>query len=239
MSEQDTLYLDPLEQIADFHFDEKVAAVFPDMIRRSVPGYSSIIGMTGVLAGKFAQPGSRCYDLGCSLGASALSMANRLPAETAIIAVDNSPAMLERCRENFASGHSNIELVCDNIEDVEIANASVVAMNFSLQFVALEKRPPVLEKIHNGLLQGGILILSEKIRLSDPELDALNIKLHHEFKKANGYSELEISQKRSALEKVLIPEPLEEHIARIRSAGFRQCDAWFQCLNFASLIAIK
>jgi tRNA (cmo5U34)-methyltransferase len=63
--------------------------------------------------------------------------------------------------------------------------------------------------------------------------------LHHAFKRANGYSELEVSQKRTALENVLVPETLDTHRARLREAGFGAVDAWFQCFNFASLLAFR
>jgi tRNA (cmo5U34)-methyltransferase len=83
------------------------------------------------------------------------------------------------------------------------------------------------------------MVLSEKGTFEDPHLDALNIELHEEFKLANGYSDLEIAQKRSALENVLIPETLNKHKQRIKQAGFGSCDVWFQCFNFASLVALK
>jgi tRNA (cmo5U34)-methyltransferase len=244
MNNHDKIYQHPLDKIADFAFDEKVAAVFPDMIQRSVPGYSTIIAMTGILAARYAKPHSNCYDFGCSLGASILAMASETSKRPEIhpvqmIGIDNSPAMLERCRVATQQFHNNITLRCESIEDTVIADASVVVMNFTLQFIAKENRNTLLQKIYDGMLPGGILILSEKIRFADAHLDQLNIELHHEFKKANGYSDLEISQKRSALENVLVPETLETHQQRLKTIGFKHCDVWFQCFNFASLVAIK
>ncbi|HUH36762.1 MAG TPA: carboxy-S-adenosyl-L-methionine synthase CmoA [Spongiibacteraceae bacterium] len=242
MTERDTLYHQPLDAIAGFRFDEQVARVFPDMIQRSVPGYSTIIAMTGVLAERYARPGSHCYDLGCSLGASTLAMRQQLAGrDCRIIAVDNSPAMLERCRALVDSdpNATPVELVCGDIADTPIDNASVVVLNFTLQFVPLACRAALLERIARGMLPGGVLVLSEKIRFDDPHLDALNIDLHHSFKRANGYSDLEISQKRSALDNVLVPETLACHQQRLRDAGFQSVDVWFQCFNFASLVAIR
>lgn len=237
---RDRIYHQPLDRIADFSFDEKVVAVFPDMIQRSVPGYSTIIAMTGILAARYAQPDTRIYDLGCSLGASLFSIQENLPPgkNISLVGVDNSPAMVERCR-SIAPGLPHIHLLCQDIENTVIENASVVVMNFSLQFIPIEKRESILQSIARGLCPGGILVLSEKIRFEDEHLDQLNIDLHHAFKKANGYSDLEISQKRNALEKVLLPETLRTHQQRIRDAGFKRCDTWFQCFNFASLVAIK
>ncbi|TQV78260.1 carboxy-S-adenosyl-L-methionine synthase CmoA [Exilibacterium tricleocarpae] len=241
-SNHDDLYADPLAQVAGFAFDSKVAAVFPDMIKRSVPGYSTIINMTGQLTERYARAGSRCYDLGCSLGASTLAMRHRLQAaDCRIIGVDNSPAMIHRCRQVIEadSGEVPVELVCADLEAVAIARASVVVLNFTLQFIAPGQRRALIARIHDGLLPGGILVLSEKVTFADPEHQRLMTELHHNFKRANGYSDLEIAQKRSALEDVLIPDTLEAHRDRLREAGFASAEVWFQCFNFASLIAIR
>jgi len=242
----DTLYAQPLDKLVDFNFDEKVANVFPDMINRSVPGYASIVAMTGILSAEFYQPHSNCYDLGCSLGASALSMAKAIKDESLkIIAVDNSQAMLQKSRELMLQNDAKqsrldcIELLCDDVNHIDIANASVVVMNFTLQFVAPENRFSLLKKIYQGMNKGGILILSEKLNYSDEAQQQLLIDMHHFFKKANGYSKLEISQKRQTLENVLLPETLEQHKTRLKQAGFSQMEQWFQCFNFSSLIAIK
>jgi tRNA (cmo5U34)-methyltransferase len=240
--QRDTLYANPLGRLERFNFDEAVVRVFPDMIRRSVPGYSTIIAMTGLLAGRYAQPDSRCYDLGCSLGASTLAMRQQLEDKACkIIAVDNSQAMLERCASVIGSDvHSTpVELVEGDIRDIAISNASVVVLNFTLQFIAPDERLAMLQKISHGMLPGGILILSEKIIFDDPHLQELNTELHHEFKRANGYSDLEISQKRSALENYLQAESLKTHRQRLQNAGFSSVDVWFQCFNFASLVAIR
>ncbi len=248
---RDTLYSQALEQLVDFDFDARVAHVFPDMINRSVPGYANIVAMTGILAAEFYQINSNCYDLGCSLGASSLAIAKSVVEPSLhIIAVDNSQAMLDQAKilveknnssepKSIAQNSSCIEFICDDINHIEIDNASVVVMNFTLQFIDLELREKLLKKIYSGMLKGGILILSEKLSYTDIEQQKLLIEMHHFFKKANGYSQLEISQKRQTLENVLLPETLEQHKIRLQKAGFKQTQQWFQCFNFSSLIAIK
>ncbi len=241
-SERDTIYAQSLSEPAAFAFDDEVVRVFPDMIRRSVPGYTTIIAMTGLLAARHVQPGSRLYDLGCSLGASTLSMRQHLhSSDCTLVGVDNSAAMIERCRSviDTDSHETPVELVCADIQDIAIENASMVVLNFTLQFLDPAQREQLIQTIYGGLLPGGILVLSEKVIFEDEHLNQLNIELHHEFKKANGYSDLEIAQKRSALEDVLIPESLNQHKTRMRTAGFSSCDVWFQCFNFASMVAIK
>jgi len=202
-----------------------------------------IISNIGILAAKYAQPGSHCYDLGCSLGAATLAMRQRITApECDIIAVDNSPAMLERARELLALDTVStipVTLLCSNIQDVAIENASVVVLNFTLQFIPPEQRLALIQHIHAGLRPGGILILSEKIAFSEPWRQHFHVELHHNFKRANGYSDLEISQKRSALENVMIPETIACHQERLQAAGFSCSELWFQCFNFVSMVAIK
>lgn len=242
MNKQDNIYANPLGAVSGFQFDQSVVEVFPDMIQRSVPGYTTIVAMIGTLAERYAQSGSRCYDLGSSLCAATLSMRHRIPAaDCEIVAVDNSPAMIERARSVLAadSGQIPVTLVCDDLQNVAVENASVVVLNFTLQFIPVEEREEILQRIHDGLRPGGVLILSEKVAFSDRDHQELMIDLHHSFKRANGYSELEIAQKRTALENVLIPETLTEHRERLKRVGFSSVDVWFQCFNFASMIAIK
>jgi len=238
----DDIYATPLNELVDFDFDEKVVDVFPDMIQRSVPGYGMLITTIGLLAARYAQAGSRCYDLGCSLGAVSLAMRQRItqPGCT-IIGVDNSPAMIDKARELLARdpGSMPVELVCDDIQNIAIEDASVVVLNFTLQFIPPAQRLALLTRIYQGLRPGGILVLSEKIAFEEEGRQQFHETLHHDFKRAQGYSDLEISQKRSALEKVMIPETLKVHQARLNQAGFAFGDIYFQAFNFASLVALK
>lgn len=226
----------------DFRFDASVARVFPDMIRRSVPGYTTIIPMIEVITEQYAQPGSNCYDLGCSLGASTLAMRHGIAHEDCrLFGVDNSAAMIERCEHYIALDDSPlpVTLRCEDILDTELSDASVTILNFTLQFVPPEKRAELLTRIASATRPGGVLILSEKIRFESEQEQEIQTRLHHEFKRANGYSDLEISQKRSAIEQVLIPETLARHRERLLKAGFDQVVLWYQCFNFVSMLAIK
>jgi tRNA (cmo5U34)-methyltransferase len=242
-SSKDTLYRQP-GPVTDFVFDDRVAAVFTDMINRSVPGYGTILTMIGTFAERYAQPGSRCYDLGCSLGGATFAMRREIKAtlqDCNIIAIDNSPAMIARCRDILQHEPDGVPvtLQCADIRDAEIRDASLVVLNFTLQFVAPSERAALMQKIYDGMKPGGMLVLSEKIHFEDPELNALFIDLHHRFKEQNGYTRTEIAGKRAAIENVLVPETLRAHEARIRDAGFTSFAVWFQCFNFASMVAVK
>ncbi|MGD8589819.1 MAG: carboxy-S-adenosyl-L-methionine synthase CmoA [Chromatiales bacterium] len=238
---QDRLYAERQAEIAEFVFDDRVAAVFPDMIRRSVPGYTTIINMIGTLAEQQVVADSNCYDLGCSLGAAALAIRRGVGERPCyIIAVDNSQAMLRRARQYLEPGlGAPIALVCADIQDMGIHRASMVVLNFTLQFVPLDQRLMVLQSIYDGMLPGGILVLSEKISLASVPAETLFVAMHHAFKRTQGYSELEISQKRAALDKVLTPETLKMHKTRLKQVGFATVEVWFQCFNFVSLVAFK
>lgn len=242
MIKKDTVFNNPINNIVDFKFDEKVANVFEDMLKRSVPGYATIISTTGMLTKLYAKPSCNFYDLGSSLGASALSMQqNIIHPNCKVIAVDNSETMIKRSRELLEKSKSTtpIELICDDIRNVQIENASVVVLNYTLQFIEPNAREMIIRKIYDGLNVGGILILSEKIVFENEELNERQIKRYYNFKRLNGYSELEISQKRNALENVLIPETSGQLLNRLDKAGFVNSDLWFQLFNFISIVAEK
>ncbi|UCJ16416.1 carboxy-S-adenosyl-L-methionine synthase CmoA [Pseudomonas sp. MM211] len=241
----DQLFAQPLDQVPDFVFNEDVARVFPDMIKRSVPGYPTIVENIGVLAGQFAQPHSVLYDLGSSLGAVTQALRRHVQLEDCrVVAVDNSSAMVERCREYLHAQDSMfqellpVEVIEADILAMQFQPTSLVALNFTLQFIEPAQRQPLLARIRQALLPGGALILSEKLRFEDDQQHALLTDLHVAFKRANGYSELEIAQKRSAIENVMLPDSLEQHRERLLAAGFSKVVPWFQCLNFASLVAL-
>ncbi len=241
-SRYDNLLCTPVAKLGDWTFNEQVAQVFADMIQRSVPGYSTVITMTGMLARRLVQPYSHIYDLGCSLGASTLAILNNIQVSGCkIIAVDNSPAMIKRCRQHFDTLHTKtpIELIEASIQNIRPENASLIVLNFTLQFLEPAYRQHLIDQIYQGLLPGGVLVLSEKFSFEDSDISELLCAMHDDFKRANGYSELEISQKRRMLANVMLTDSVNTHRSRLHQAGFDRVDVGFQCLNFGSLIAIK
>ena len=243
MLNKDTIYSEPVAQLSGFTFDEQVAQVFPDMIKRSVPGYEQMINTIGVLTSRVATDNTNLYDLGCSLGAATLSMRSGASDKKGckIFAVDNSPSMTERCLNHINAYKSDIpvDVICDDICNIKITNASVVVLNFTLQFLTPEKRLSLLTNIYNGLIPGGVLVLSEKFIFDDEKTNQLLIDLHLDFKRSHGYSEMEISQKRSSLENVLISDSVQGHFDRLEKAGFTHNNLWYQCFNFGSIVSIK
>ena len=241
---KDRIYATDQDDDEPFRFNKSVADVFPDMLRRSIPGYAASIEAIGSLAARYVTEGSVCYDLGCSLGAATVAMRQGIRApDCRIIAVDNAPAMLERCKEIIAAEDQQsttlIETRLANIQDTDISNASMVVMNYTLQFLDVDTRNAIITRIFDGLLPGGLFLLSEKVIDEDPDMEELLVDLHHEHKRRNDYSQLEVGRKRAALENVLVPETVTAHQQRLTAAGFAHTAVWLRYFNFVSIVAIK
>lgn len=230
---RDDIFQDTKAQIVDFAFNDDVAKVFPDMIRRSIPGYENIIPLSGLMAARHVGARGRIFDLGCSLGASTLAVLQQNESrDIEVIGVDSSSAMIKQARANIDD--PRVRFVCDDLRNVDMSGADVVVCNFVLQFVAREERLGVLQKIHSQLRDDGLLLVSEKVRHDDASLHTLYDETHLAWKRANGYTDLEISQKRTALENVMHIDTEAEHHARFAQAGFSQSRQWYRCLNWAS-----
>lgn len=237
MSAKDQVFAESFSQIKAFEFDEKVVAVFPDMIKRSVPGYDTILKGVAMLAMKYVQPETCVFDLGASLGAVSLTIDQAIGAQSVVIhALDNSKPMISGIKDSLSKIELNNSVKAQllDIADCTISNASMVVSNFTLQFMSRESRAPMCESIYAGLNEGGVFVLSEKIHSSD-----LLIDCYHGYKKINGYSDMEIAQKRQALEDSLKPDTLSKWQERLTHAGFSQVEVWFRAFNFVSIVAIK
>ena len=235
----DRVFARPLSEVRAFEFNETVARVFGDMITRSVPGYALLLHMIGLYADLFIQRDSRVYDLGCSLGEASLLIADHCgDRNIEIIAIDNSAAMIDKCRAQDAVP-GTIEWRCEDIRSTKIRDASMVVLNLTLQFLPPGERAALLRSICEGLNPGGVLVLSEKVVFDNPVEDERMRELYQGFKKTMGYSDLEISQKRDALENVLIPDTEATHRERLLTAGFAEVHTCFRAFNFVSWLAVK
>ncbi len=239
---KDEIYSNRLHNIEDFTFDKTVSDAFDDMVDRSVPGYRTLIANIGPISSLFLKPNTNCYDLGCSHGAASLSIFKSMVAHSVnVIAVDNARAMIEKCNKIILQENASsvIQTQLQDIQNIQIENASFVLLNLTLQFIPINQRGQIIEKIYQGLNKNGACILTEKIIMEDSITDELFQQLYDKFKSANNYSQLEISQKRKALENVLIRDQLETHKRRLLDAGFSIVTTWFQCINFVSILAVK
>ena len=229
-----------------FRFNENVARVFPDMLQRSIPGYAASIDAIGALAARYVRPGTNCYDLGCSLGAATLAMRQGIAEPCCrVVAVDSAPAMIERCKEIIAEDdrlngpETQVDVIEGDIRDIDFTNASMAVLNYTLQFIEPGERDELVMRIYKGLNEGGLLVLSEKVVDESTHMEELLVELHHEHKRRNHYSSLEVARKRAALENVLVPETVAAHRERLQRAGFSRSAVWLRYFNFVSIIAIR
>jgi tRNA (cmo5U34)-methyltransferase len=244
LSFYDKIFAEPKAHVTDFDFGAKTAAVFDDMLNRSVPFYGEIQRIIGEVAADFACNGSRIYDLGCSTCNSFLAIDHFLPADADVrfIGIDSSEDMLEKARNkmNHAKFSHDYELGLGDLnKGVQIENASVVLMVLTLQFVRPLNRNRLVSDIYNGLNENGCLIFVEKVLGESSTFNRLFIKHYYDLKKRRGYSELEISQKREALENILIPYRLEENKELLKSCGFQEIEILFKWYNFCAIVARK
>lgn len=251
---RDTIFSEPLTSVKPFAFDERVAAVFEDMISRSVPLYREVQRVTAELGARFMGPGERVYDLGCSTGVTLLNLTavrNR-PQSTAsrpekssavpsweIIGVDSSPSMISECERILANAGVREEVRLETADLLTFVpeQARLMVMNYTLQFIEPGSRRSLLSRLYESLLPGGFLLLSEKVTHHLPEAQDALTSLHWEFKREQGYSALEIAQKRDAIENVLVPLTLEENVALLQSAGFSQTEILLKSYTFVTLLA--
>ncbi len=223
------------QQIVDFAFTAEVAAVFPDMIRRSVPGYETIIPITGLMAARHLGESGTAYDLGCSLGATTLAILKQTDApDIRVVGIDSSAPMIEGARAHI--GDPRASFVEADFRNVDLKGANVVILNLVLQFIDPTARLAALRSIRQAMAPDGMLLITEKVRHEDPALHQYYDETHLAWKRANGYSELEVSQKRSALENVMRIDSEPVHLQRFQDAGFTQAIQWFRCLNWASFM---
>jgi tRNA (cmo5U34)-methyltransferase len=240
--DEDRLFAEPRERVDDFRFNAATAAVFDDMVSRSVPFYDEIQRIVVELAADFGVPGSRLYDMGCATGTTLAALDPLVDPEVNFVGIDNSDDMLGRAREKLGAvaGHRRLDLVNADLDrGVDVDDASVVVMILTLQFVRPLQRERLVRRVFAGMRKDAALILVEKITSPHTLLNRLFIKNYYEFKRRNGYSQVEIAQKREALENVLIPYRYEENVQMLHDVGFTQVDEVFRWYNFCCMVAVK
>lgn len=239
---KDKIFADKKTKMSDFNFGKETVAVFDDMFERSVPFYNEIQRMICEIAADFAEDDTNIYDLGCSTGTTLFNIYNTVKKDVRFIGIDYSQDMLDKCRKRLSQNNVTKEysLICSDLNNwVNITNASVVVMNLTMQFVRPLYREQVVKSIFNGLNPNGCFILLEKVLGNNSDFNRMFIKYYYEMKKRNRYTELEITQKREALENILIPYRLDENKDLLKNAGFAQYDIFFKWYNFCGVVALK
>jgi tRNA (cmo5U34)-methyltransferase len=244
MSDQDKLFARTRVRNDDFTFGKATAAVFDDMLDRSVPFYGEMQRMLGELAADFAVDGTTIYDLGCSTANTFLSVGALLRPDSNVrfVGLDSSEDMLQKAEQKLTATQFPwpYSLTLHDLNDgLAIENASVALMALTLQFVRPLNREALISSVYRGLNHNGCFLLVEKVLGEHSTFNRLFINHYYEMKRRKGYSDLEIAQKREALENVLIPYRLEENKRLLRHVGFQHVDVFFKWYNFCGIVAIK
>ncbi len=239
---EDKIFAEDIKNASDFKFSKKVATVFDDMVNRSVPFYQEIQRMVSEIAADHALPGTDVYDLGCSTGTTMIYMNEQVDQSIRFVGVDDAAEMLDKCKLKLQQiGFTRpYELIVGDLNgEVNVSNASVTVLCLTLQFIRPMFREKILKRIYDGLVPGGILILVEKILAEESRFNRDFINYYYNMKRRHSYSEMEIANKREALENVLIPYKLSENILMLKEAGFGHCEVFFKWYNFTGIIAQK
>lgn len=233
----DKIFTKPIKK--QFEFDDEVAAVFDDMLQRSVPFYKEAQKITEFFALKALEGGGIVYDLGCSTATMLINLSRKVQGGVSLVGIDNSEAMLEHARRKCEAFKADVELVNADIFEYSYKEAELFISNYTLQFIRPLMREELVKKIASSLKKDGMFIFSEKVISHHPKLNKELIECYYDFKKEQGYSEYEIMQKREALENVLVPYSEDENIKMAKNCGFSHCEVVFRWANFATFIAIK
>ncbi len=234
---KDEVFNKPIEK--QFEFDAEIAAVFDDMLQRSVPFYTEAMKLTQRFAAHYLKEDGLAYDLGCSTASTLLNIERNLKVKARLVGLDNAPSMLEQAQKKIVAFNSKVEVEEADILNYNYEPCDVVVSNYTLQFIRPLIREELIKKISSALKEGGAFIFSEKVVSSEPKLNKALIDCYYDFKKEQGYTQYEIAQKREALENVLIPYTEAENIEMAKRSGFSHCECIFRWANFATFIAIK
>lgn len=224
-----------------FEFNDEVAKVFDNMVSRSVPLYQEVNHSLVEWAYYYCQGGGKVYDIGCSTGTTLLALAQQIKEKTQFVGIDTSQSMLDQAEEKLMKmpAHHELQLLCENALAIDYCEATMVIMNYTLQFIEVLHRKTLLEKIYAGLNEGGVLFLSEKVRSKVPEIQEMLTRSYESFKFRRGYSVNEIERKKEALDQVLIPLSMDEQIELVEGVGFSACEPIIRWNNFVTYVAIK
>jgi len=237
----DSIFAAKQDTIKPFEFDRDVSAVFDDMVTRSIPFYEEIHRICADMVLRFYNGKGAIIDLGCSTGTT-ISLLDlelkKIGIKGVYKGIDNSSSMIELAQKK-CRGIESASFLCEDMTQTDFSKASVVILNYTLQFLPLDKRLELLKKIYNEMLPGGILLISEKLHSNHAPMQELITDLYYDFKKRNGYSELEISQKREALENVLITLTPFEQLKMLEDAGFQGSEMIFRWYNFSTYLGRK
>lgn len=226
---------------SQWKFTQEVADVFENMLERSIPELDGMRDVVTRLACKFALPNTQVIDLGCSAGGSLIPIIREKGRTVSYIGVENSVPMIEKAEELI--GALNVDYLLQNMDlrsqFPQADNCSVILSVLTLQFIPMEHRQSLLHRVISSLNSGGAFVLVEKVLGNDHFLNDLMTTLYQQMKRDNGYSEVQIAEKKRSLENALVPVSARSNEELLRSAGFKHVECIWRNLQFVGWIAVK
>lgn len=228
--------------VQPFEFNADVAEVFDDMAQRSIPFYLPVQKQMLALIESLNPNFKKLVDLGCSTGSFIFALAEQMNSpDKFYVGLDLSQNMIEQSQKKLTQLNlaGQFDWQCASMLDCDFHDMDVVILNYTLQFIDPEERLQLLTKMQTQLKKGCLVFVSEKLKMQQPEFQKSFTEVYEQFKRGNKYSNLEIAQKRKALENVLVPFTEQENLALFEKAGFTKVDCFFRWFNFASFVLIK
>eukprot|EP00122_Pirum_gemmata_P013576 Pgem_evm1s12644 len=226
-----------------FEFNKEVVDVFDDMVSRSVPLYCEVIDLLIYWVHRYYVPGTKIVDLGCSTGTTIEVVARSFHGDKVgeFVGIDNSEAMVNECKKklSWVCDKHQCDIITGDIVGFPINNASFVIMNYTLQFIPIPQRYETLRDIFNGLVENGVIFISEKVRSDDAEYQETCTWIYEDFKERRGYSKRYIARKKDALMNVLVPFTEDEMKSALHSVGFEHVEILAKWNNFTTFVARK
>ena len=236
---RDTVFKDPIYAKQPFEFSKEVADVFENMLNRSVPCYGHIQFLIQQLSQQYIQPHSTVFDIGCSTGDTLSKIRNSCSQEgVSYVGIDTSLEMLQKARETFV-GCDDVTFTSKSVSEASFEGASLVVSNLTLQFIPIQERSAVIQRLYKDLAKGGAFLYFEKTKEDSDEMESVMTSVYESYKFENGYSLDEIAHKKEALKTVLRPLSRTDNHNLLANAGFKTITPIFQWMNFFGLIGVK
>ena len=224
----------------EWRFDKNVSQAFDSHVRKSVPFYEEIQRMVIELSEYFVRDQSVVYDLGCSTGTTLdmLSNAHVGKEDAQFIGFDLSKFMIKEARKKV--NRPNVRFYHKNVLDVEFSPpANFVTSLFTMQFLTLAERRTLLERIYEGLIEGGGLLIVEKVSSDHSVFEDMWTELYWDFKRRQGFTPEQIVEKANSIRGVMKPLTSDENIDLLWQAGYSRVDVFFKWYNWAGVLGIK
>ena len=227
------------KQIEPFSFS--TIENFDKHISSQILGYDILDLITKRLVRLFLEDDTNVYDIGCSTGRLLNELNEAYSSDKADVVkrityygIENNP--------NFTKdlvSTANVQYLSTDLkQDFTFNNASAVISIFTLQFLPIHLRAKIIKSIYNGLNKGGAFIWSEKVYSESPKIQNYLTMQHFDIKR-DRYSATEILKDEESLRDIMKPLTLEENIALLEEAGFKQIEVFWRVNNFLGILCIK